>query len=165
MLELAKACKRTDVPVTLTKLDAAQQQLEGAIQQLFFGNWACAVTLAGAAEGILPETGKCDDIFSVARHLAVEDHGRKEKEFSTNANKLVHWLKHNQKDKPNFAPTYSIEQEDAVRLILRAYSRFSVHLTPLAPNQAPSKILHIFDQWFQQVFPDWMPPDPTDREK
>jgi hypothetical protein len=164
MLELAKLCNRTDESVTLTKLEAAQEQLEGAIHCLFTGNWACAVTLAGAAEGILPETGKCDDLFSVGRRLAVDDHGMNEKDYVAMYNQLLYWLKHNEKNKSDHKVNYSIGQQDAVQLVLRAYSRFCAHQSPLQANEAHSEITGLFEQWFRQNYSDWLKPGATDLE-
>ena len=149
MLELAKNCSRTNDAINLSKFDAAQQQLEGAIQNLFLGNWACAVTLACAAEEMLPSLGNDSDLFSIGRRLGVANHSKTESEVSDMFNDLRNWLKHLTPEKP---ATYEMYQWHAVEAIVRAHSRLSAHQMPFEPNEVLSEHSFIFENWFRQHY-------------
>ena len=149
MNELAKNCARSDIVTDMSKFDAAQQQLEGAIHNLFLGNWACAVTLACAAEGMLPSLGDDTDLFSIGKRLGISDHGMTKEEIVTMFNDLRDWLKHPTPQKPQF---YQMHQWHAVEAIIRAYSRLCAHQAPFKADEVLSENTFIFEQWYRQNY-------------
>ncbi len=137
-------------------MSAAQHQLEGAIANLFSGNWPAAITLAGAAEGVLPQHEKHDDIYSMATKMGPEIFGHSSKEISDKLNELRDWLKHHQKDNPNFRTNQTISQNDVVSIVMRAYTRFRAHNLPIEQNEALSEHLLVFENWFRENYLDWL---------
>ncbi len=71
MTTLATICSRSDEIQSYDPLTAAQHQIEGAIHNLFIGNWVSAITLAQAAEGILPPHSLYPDIMKLKSKVAV----------------------------------------------------------------------------------------------
>lgn len=106
-------------PVKLTKESGAIRQIEAAIEALEMGRFECAVTLAAAAEGMLPE--KPDQaLFS-----GLVDHPKRpahitRKQFITVLNLERDWLKH---ATPDFPPEMEITLSDAAFMIIRAMAR------------------------------------------
>ena len=92
--QLASACRRSMEKRSLNKAAVAQQQLEGAISELFMGNWACAITLAGAAEDALPLSAPQDDVFRGVLEFEMKKHNKTEKEIANELNRQRNWLKH-----------------------------------------------------------------------
>jgi hypothetical protein len=99
--------------VETTKKLAAQRQIDAAIGHLHRMEVECAITLAAAAEGLLPDT-KEPHIFEYLRqHPSVKN---KEVDF----NETINWLKH------NVAPDAAIIFElEAAVVIARAMSKFT----------------------------------------
>jgi hypothetical protein len=83
-----------DAPLTLTKAEVATRQVEGAIEALVRGHFDVAITLAGAAEGMIKgETPT--SLFAYHRdHPKREEGGITEKELVSHLNKERDWLKH-----------------------------------------------------------------------
>ena len=148
MDQLAKSCSRTNEKQKLNKISAAQQQLEGSIAEMFLGNWACSITLAGAAEGMLPEPLEKKDVFAVSRDHAVSELKLSQKDAVTQLNDKRDWLKHTQSNAPR--PSLEIDQLDALIMIFRAYSRFVI------ATEAKSNMITIFENWAQQHYPEWV---------
>ncbi len=159
MIELAKCCQRSTALVNRSKFAAAQEQLEGAIHNLFLGNWACAVTLACAAEGMLPTLGNDSDLFSIGKRLGVAKHGITEGEVSDMFNDLSHWLKHQTPQKPN---SYEIGQWHAVEAIVRAYSRLCAHEKMSGPDEVLSENTAVFEAWYREHYSDLIGHTPAD---
>ena len=90
-----------------SKKDSSQRQIQAAIAQYEVGALDCAITLAAAAEGILPAT---DDphLFQILR-----DHPELE------PNLVINWLKH-----ANGPQTATITKGEAALTIARAISKF-----------------------------------------
>ena len=156
MKDLAAACKRTSEVKKYNKMSAAQHQLEGAIANLFVGNWPAAITLAGAAEGILPAHDQHEDLFSLATKKGPEVFGYSSREISDKLNELRDWLKHHQKSNPAFTVEQEISQDDVVSIVMRAYTRFYAHNLPVEPNEALSEHLLVFENWFRTNYADWL---------
>jgi hypothetical protein len=110
-----------DVPATkqkLSKAEGATTQVESAIDALVNGNFAAAITLAGAAEGMLEGDGK--EMFRVlvkAPDVAKVD----EKKWIATLNGERDWLKHVTKEDPR--TTLEISNLDAGFMIARAASK------------------------------------------
>ena len=147
---LAENCLRTNTARTMTKVQAAQQQLEGAIANLFLGNWACAVTLSGAAENVMPKPDKENDLFCVAQKVSSEKHNMKSKDMIAMFNEKRDWLKHHQTGTPQYKAAQDFSQEDAVIMILRAYTRF------LAITNSDTEHIVVFEEWFRKHYPDYL---------
>ncbi len=125
MKELAENCRVTCVKISLTKTEAAQQQLEGAINNFFLGNWACAITLAGAAESMLPPVEGKDDLFETAKSIGLNKLEIGESTAVTLINKERDWLKHLTTNSPSIM---TLQQDDAILMILRAFTRLKANL-------------------------------------
>jgi len=83
-----------DAPLTLTKIGAATRQVECAVEALVRGHFDVAITLAGAAEGMIKgETPT--SLFAYHRDSPKRDEeGITEKELVSPLNKERDWLKH-----------------------------------------------------------------------
>jgi hypothetical protein len=164
VIELAKNCPRTSASKKISKIQAAQHQLEGAIANLFLGNWSAAITLAGAAEDILPNHQDYGDLFTVAKTNGPARHGRSEKEIAELLNEVRNWLKHHQMGSKEFKADIEVTQIDAVVMVLRAYTRFCAHHAPIEKNEILSEHLGIFENWFRENYADWLVPRISDNE-
>jgi hypothetical protein len=98
--------------VDVTRKAAAQRQIDAAIANLKNSELECAITLAAAAETMLPDTTTDYAFGYLRRHPA----------FTTNAidfNETINWLKH------NIAPDRKIIfAQEAAFIIFRAMSKF-----------------------------------------
>ena len=150
MKELAQACLRTTVAKSMTKTEAAQQQLEGAIANLYLGNWACAITLAGAAEDVMPSPPNEADLFTTALKLGQEQYHLSSTAIVSMYNEKRNWLKHHQTGNADLKLSQDFRQEDAVIIILRAYTRFA------AITKSASEHITGFDSWLQKNYSDWL---------
>lgn len=93
----------------IDRQQAAVQQIDMAIEMFHRRQWACAITLALAAETQLPTPPK----WSVTSKLQLE-YGR---EFIDKLNEPRNWLKH-----PRDPDTVTLYEMDAVMGLLRAIS-------------------------------------------
>ena len=159
MKELAKYCARTEIKLTITKLQAAQNQLEGAIANLFLGNWPAAITLAGAVEDSLPTIDAQSDFYTEAKKSGADVFKKTEKNISDEMNELRNWLKH---DKTEI--TKEITQQDVLVMVLRAYSRFRAHHEPIEPDAVLSESFGVFEHWLSKNYPDWISGNYSDSE-
>lgn len=108
-----------DQPLYLTKLDAAFRQTEHAIIAFEAGDYDVAITLAGAAEGLLPERAD-QALFSSLRDdpLALEKFGKKDWVSKLNADR--DWLKHSNANMPE---EIILTVQEASFMIARAISK------------------------------------------
>lgn len=94
--------------VQATKQLSARRQIEAAIRHLYANELESAITLAGAAEGQLPETTK-DYLFRILkRHFGHDE-----------LNAVRDWLKH-----PAGQDAKTITEFDAALMISRAIQKF-----------------------------------------
>jgi hypothetical protein len=98
--------------VKTTKRLAATRQIEAAIAHFRKDEYECAITLAAAAEGLLPPTDE-PHIFSVLKASPTFE--------SADYNRTIVWLKH--PTPPNDA---HIAEFEAAMIIVRAISKFAV---------------------------------------
>jgi hypothetical protein len=154
---LATICRRSDETKSYDPLTAAQHQLEGAIHNLFIGNWVSAITLSQAAEGILPQHPVYPDIMKLKPEVAVK-FGVSEKAISDTMNEKAKWLRHDKSSDPNAMRKIQISQLDAVIMILRAFTRFAAHHMPIAPNEVLSEQIFEFQKWLRIYYPDYSIP-------
>ena len=147
MIELAKNCFRTTESRTLSKVEAARQQLEGAIANLFLGNWACAITLAGAAEDMLPAVEGKEDLYGVAKSIGSNHFQMTGKETHDFLNDQLIWLKHKTVNKPT---TKKFQQDDAIIMIIRGLTRLKSTIEKTSPN------MDLFVEWISKEYPNYM---------
>jgi len=107
-----------DIPIgslKLTLVEAATRQTDAAIDALQRGDYDVAVTLAGAAEGMIERDGP--HMFAYLRDTP-KVHGKfSKKEWIASLNREVYWLKHGGQD------AMEIECANAAFLIARAASK------------------------------------------
>jgi hypothetical protein len=109
--------------VAVTKQQAAEQLIDGAIRAFEAGDHACAITLAGAAEGAMPPSDT-RHFFEIARDAFVGQPipGKRkavEKEVVAELNAERDWLKHYNEKQP-----VEMELSNAILWIIRAVSKF-----------------------------------------
>ena len=140
---LAESCVRTEQVKRVDKISAAQEQIEGAITNLFLGNWSCAITLAGAAEGMLAAPVFGVDLFTLGKTEIAEQLKLPEKDFVEIVNKQLYWLKHLTEKLPVIL---DFDQIDVIIMILRAYTKF------YALTSKKSDDMLIFESWLKHHF-------------
>jgi hypothetical protein len=104
----------------VTKQEGAKVQIEAAIDALETGNFAAAITLAGAAEGMLESDGV--DIVGALKNSDLDR--ALQKKFITWLNDERDWLKHVTKDDPR--KTLELSPVDAALMIARAVTKVAV---------------------------------------
>lgn len=129
----------------ISKVDAARAQLECAIRLYDEDDWVCALTLAGAAEEVLPP-GEAPDVFSsIARQALAKNITPKSARDS--ANEARNWLKHSGDDHP---PSIEIGETDAALMIVRAMTRFHA----VTGGQTPT--MNAFERAFRERYPQFV---------
>ena len=157
MKELASKCLRTNLRRNYDQVSASQHQLEGAISNLFLGNWLAAMTLAGAAEDILPQPEQYPDMMSALSEVAASQNTTK-KILVDVMNEKRNWLKHDKSNDPKASQLQEFTQEDAVIMILRAFTRFAAHHMPIEPNEILSEQIFEFQKWLNIHYPEYSVP-------
>jgi hypothetical protein len=94
--------------VETSKQLASLRQTKAAIVHLHNNQLECAITLAAAAEGCLPET-TVEHLFRLLRRLAPDD----------DFNLFINWLKH-----PSGPKNATISEFEATLIIARAIQKF-----------------------------------------
>lgn len=108
-------------PLILTKLDAAVRQTRAAMAAFEAGDFDIAVTLACAAEGMIP-SGQRGSVHDLTMKAAKTLLGSKEAtKFNSKINERRDWLKHKTVEMPN---EICIDAVDAALAILRAMTKF-----------------------------------------
>ncbi len=115
--------------MVISKLDAAQIQLDTAIDHFFHGDHVCAVTLAGAAEDIFAGLLKADGQQSAFEFL--HDWYQKtynktvsKRDFSRQiANPGRNWLKHADDDAHT---EFDISERDSIIMLMRALPCYAI---------------------------------------
>ena len=106
-------------PVKLTLTEGATRQVEAAINALERGDFDVALTLAGAAEGMLKREGH--HVFAGLRdNPRVKERFDQKKDWITLLNRERDWLKHGGDDE------MQIECFDAAMMVARAASKLEV---------------------------------------
>jgi hypothetical protein len=103
--------------MTLTKAEGALRQISAAIEAFWRGDFDIAITLSGAAEGMLER--KEADLFLHMREASRVQHVPK-KEWIGTLNQERDWLKHNN---PEHSATAEIHRGAAAFMIARAASK------------------------------------------
>ncbi len=113
-----------DRPLTLTKTEAATRQVEAAIEAFKRGDFDIAITLVGAAEGMLNRTGP--HLFAyLCDHPKVQELD-KGKEWVPHLNLERDWLKHS-----NGPQSLEVGASATAFMIARAASKLEHWTLPL----------------------------------
>jgi hypothetical protein len=134
----------------MTKKEAALRQITAAIQHFEDGEYECAITLAGAAEGqLVPEKGS-RHLFSELQ-TRVPPEFKDEREWVTWLNTPRDWLKHQTAD---LGDEWNFEQYDAAIMILRSITKFQ-----WTYRQGTKRMQKFLERWKQG---EWQPPAQSD---
>jgi hypothetical protein len=107
--------------VVLTKSEASRRHIEAAIKAFEEEQFDVSITLAGAAEGMVPKT-TAPTLFSSARdHPGLAAQGSSKKEWIVELNRERDWLKH---AGPTHAPAMEFECWAAAYMLYRAIDKF-----------------------------------------
>jgi hypothetical protein len=107
-----------DIPLgtlKLTRVEAMTRQIEAAIDALKRGDYDVAVTLAGAAEGMIQRDGP--HMFAYLRDSPRVQDKFSKKDWIATINRELYWLKHGGQNE------MEIECADAVFMIARATTK------------------------------------------
>jgi hypothetical protein len=123
--------------VTVTKIDAAVEQMDWAIKLLLDNQaYIPAITLAGAAEEIIGETLGERSVFFQLKTKFCAEHSLPEKYISQEyLNRAKNWLKHWNAMKDEEQTEIELEEE-AVQYIVRALTNLVLHDLSL-PSEGP----------------------------
>ncbi|SFH69716.1 hypothetical protein [Bradyrhizobium sp. cf659] len=103
-------------PLNLTIAEAASRQIDAAIDALQRGDFDVALTLAGAAEGMIKRDGP--HMFAWLRdHPKAAEHFQSKKKWIDVLNREYYWLKHSGEE------TMEIDCATAVFMIARAMTK------------------------------------------
>ena len=111
----------------ISKLDTSRIQTYGAIEYFFSNNYTCAVTLAGAADGVfgtlLKASGKQSSFdFLYDWYKQMFKVKITKKKFSCEiANRARNWLKHAEEDADS---QYDILEQDGILMLMRAVQSY-----------------------------------------
>jgi hypothetical protein len=103
----------------ISKKEAIVRQIHGAIEHLYKGEFECAITLAGAAEG--QSAYQHDEVLFAQLKIRVPPEFKNEKEWRDWLNAVRDWLKH---PTPQWGDELNVAEYDAVTMTLRALSKF-----------------------------------------
>jgi hypothetical protein len=143
---------------TISKLEAAIQQVEAAIELFYAKRYVPAITLAAAAEGCLarraPSTdvtaddppGPPDPLFEMLKRSAPNRWRRTEQEAIKIINALVYWLKHPTQQAP---ATVDVTDFDAWFMICRAITKIE-HSEPGSETPAITEFIEFSRQHYSK---------------
>jgi hypothetical protein len=120
---------------------ASMRQINAAIEHMHRGDFECAITLAGAAEGILPDTDEAhfrQKVKELAAKPEIKAAGG-----ATGPNDYINWLKHGQliRNGPRIENATILEIE-VIAVIWRAITKFRVTYPEVRTPQMLS-----FENW------------------
>jgi hypothetical protein len=112
---------------------ASMRQIHCAIEHLHRGDYECAITLAGAGEGILPDSWK-PHFRQKAKELSKSQEIQAEG-GATGENDYINWLKHGslKNGGPRFE-TATIPTEESAVIIYRAITKYNAVYDDLSPQ-------------------------------
>jgi hypothetical protein len=134
----------TNPPEIETKIQfASMRQIHEAIQHLHRGDFECAITLAGAGEGMLPET---ENSHFRQKAMALEAALPRTKDGENTANAYINWLKHGKfKTGGARVEETTISELEVIYTIWRAISKFQAVSGNTAAERTPQMIS--FENW------------------
>src|ERR1700677_283030 len=83
-----------DSRFTVTKKEAALRQITAAIEHYDKEQYECAITLAGAAEGMVATNPDDKFLFKQLKEVPLPPEFKTENEWADWINAQYHWLKH-----------------------------------------------------------------------
>jgi hypothetical protein len=123
---------------------ASMRQINVAIENLHTGHWECAITLAGAAEGMLPPTDEPHfrqkvEALSASPEIKLEG-------GATEANDYINWLKHGslKRGGPR-VENATITELEAIATIWRAITKFEATYVKGPADRTPQMLS--FSNW------------------
>jgi hypothetical protein len=123
---------------TLTKKEAALRQITASIEHYNKGEYECAITLAGAAEGQLTAKDGDDHLFKQLKEL-VPPEFKTEREWVNWLNATRDWLKH---ETPQWGDEWVISDYSAGIMIVRAINKFN-----WAYGQVTQRMVNFENEW------------------
>jgi hypothetical protein len=113
---------------------AAMRQIHCAIEHMERGDYECAITLAGAAEGMLPSTEDPTvrhKVGETARDLPKDEQAPEGHKVGWKPNDFINWLKHGEVNKER-CENATIPDDEWMMAIYRAIDKFGkfYELTP-----------------------------------
>jgi hypothetical protein len=123
---------------TVTKKEAALRQITAAIEHYNRGEYECAITLAGAAEGQLTVKEDDNHVFKQLKEF-VPPEFKSEKEWVNWLNAARDWLKH---ETPQWEDEWVISGYSAGTMILRAITKFN-----WAYRQVSQRMVNFQNEW------------------
>ena len=135
---LADSCLPLSKAITVDKISAAQIQIKSAMICFYSDDWVSTITLAGAAENMLPQLVEGLDLFNYAKTKIAPAIGLNQTQFISQFNEHRDWLKHPQ---PHMPDRLDFLQFDAALILLRACTRY------FALTQTKFEELEIFENW------------------
>lgn len=125
------------------------RQIHEAIQHFHRGDWECAITLAAAGEGMLPDTDKPhfrQKAIALEQQLPKENGG-------TRANAYINWLKHGtfKTGAPRVENAHITELE-VIYTIWRGITKFQAVYGDDDANRTPQMIR--FANWLKEHLPN-----------
>jgi hypothetical protein len=126
---------------------AAMRQINRAIDHCVNGEYECAITLAGAAEGMLPDTWKPhfrQRIKDSARLAAIKEEGG-----ATGPEDFKNWLKHGTlvRGGPRIEKA-TIPAEESVAMVYRAITKYQAVYDDISPQML--RFLNWMGEWLQK---------------
>jgi hypothetical protein len=118
--------------VETNKQKASMRQIHAAIDHRHKAEFESAITLAGAAEGVLPETDK-PHLFQKIKKMA--ESLPEDKSGANKVNTVTNWVKHGTHE------TATISEQDVIEVVTRAISKF------VAVYGAQSAEMKKFSEW------------------
>jgi hypothetical protein len=112
---------------------ASMRQIHCAIEHLERGDYECAVTLAGAAEGMLPQTDEAhfrQKVIELSKTPEIKAEGG-----ATGPNDYINWLKHGSivRGGPRIDKA-TIPAEESVAVIWRAITKYHATYEDQSPQ-------------------------------
>lgn len=134
MLAMKPCCPIPQPEVETTKQLASLRQIVGAIEHFYKQEFECVITLAAAAECLLPPTNDPHLFRDLKAHMTPREY----KEL--NLNLVINWLKHYKEKDPE---PVVISEFEAVIVLQRAITKF------IAVYHKSSKHMEGFLEWAQ----------------
>jgi hypothetical protein len=109
------------------------RQIHCAIEHLHRGDYECAITLAGAAEGMLPDTWKPhfrQKVKALSQSSEIQEEGG-----AIGENDYINWLKHGslKRGGPRFDAT-TIPVEESLVVVYRAITKYNAVYDDFSPQ-------------------------------
>ncbi|MBR0991900.1 hypothetical protein JQ580_14400 [Bradyrhizobium japonicum] len=123
----------TPVPTDTQIRLASMRQIHCAIEHLHRGDYECVITLAGAAEGMLPETWKPhfrQKVKAFSKSPEIQEQGG-----AVGENDYINWLKHGSLKRGGLRfETATISAEESLIVVYRAVTKYNAVYEDFSPQ-------------------------------